>query len=95
MNLYCSELWGLENEFQDANPFEYLHMKFIKESLGVHCKDSKEACSAELARLPLESKVLVAAINFWQHNTSQNTLVNKIYSVTEITSIWVKKVKSR
>ena len=56
VNLYCSELWGLENEFQDAYPFEYLHMKFIKESLGVHCKDLKAAFRAELARLPLESK---------------------------------------
>ena len=42
---------------------------------------------------PLESKVLVAAINFWQHITSQNTFVNKIYSVTETTNTWSKKLK--
>ena len=60
--LYCSELWGLENKFQDAHPFEYLHMKIMKKILGVFCKITNAACRVELARLPLKSKVLVAAI---------------------------------
>ena len=34
--LYCNEIWGLETNFKDSEPFEYIHMKFIKEILGVH-----------------------------------------------------------
>ena len=92
--LYCSELWGLETTFKDSDPFEYIHMKFIEEILGVHYKATNAACRAELARLPLKSKVQVAAVNFWEHViTSHNTLVHKIYCLTERTNSWVKKVK--
>ena len=65
-------------------------MKIIKEVLVVHGKATNAACRAELVRL---SKVLVEAINFWQHITSKNTLDNKIYSATETTNTWVKKIK--
>ena len=69
-------------------------MKFIKEILGVHYKATNAACRAELGRLPLKSKVQTAAINFWEHIiTSQNSLVNKTYSLTEQSNLWVKKVK--
>ena len=47
-----------------------------------------------MARLPLKSKVEAAAINFWEHViTSHNTLIHKIYCLTERTNSWVKKVK--
>ena len=92
--LYCSELWGLETTFKDSDPFEYIHMKFIKEILGVYYKATNAASRTELARLPLKSKVQAAAINVWEHViTSHNTLVNKIYCLTERTNSWVKKVK--
>ena len=32
--LYCSEIWGVTTAFKDSDPFEYLHLKFIKEILG-------------------------------------------------------------
>ena len=84
---------GLETTFKDSDPFEYIHMK-IKGILGVHYKATNAACRAELARLPLKSKVQAAAIIFWEHViTSHNTLVNKIYCLTERTNSWVKKVK--
>ena len=62
------------------------------------CKSLIAACSQdshnELGRLPLKSKVQMAAINFWEHIiTSQNSLVNKIYSLTEQSNLWVQKVK--
>ena len=41
-----------------------IHLNFIKEILGVHCKATNAAYSAELAKLPLKSKVLIAAVNF-------------------------------
>ena len=69
-------------------------MKFIKEILGVHYKATNAACRAELARLPLKSKVQAAAIDFGEHViTSHNILVHKIYCLTERTNSWVKNVK--
>ena len=29
--LYCSELWGITCAEKDTTPYEYLHLKFIKE----------------------------------------------------------------
>ena len=51
--LNCSELWGITCADKDTTPYEYLHLKFIKEILGVHSKTSNDACRAELNRLPL------------------------------------------
>ena len=54
--LYCSVIWGITTAFKDADPFEYLHLKFIKEVLGVHCKATNAACRPELNRLRLKVK---------------------------------------
>ena len=51
--LYCSELWGITCAEKDTTPYEYLHLKFIKEILGVHSKTSNDACRTELNRLPI------------------------------------------
>ena len=83
MVLYCSELWSLTCAEKDTTPYEYLHLKFIKEILGVHSKASNDACSAELNRLPLRGKILNLAFNYWQHLwSSSNSLVSKIVDVT-------------
>ena len=65
--LYWGELWGLTCAEKDTTPYEYLHLKFIKEFLGVHSKASNDACRAELNRLPLRGKILNLAFNYWQH----------------------------
>jgi hypothetical protein len=44
--------------FKDSDPFEKLHIKFIKEILGIHCKASNDGCRAELNRTHLKSKIL-------------------------------------
>jgi hypothetical protein len=44
--------------FKDSDPFEKLHIKFIKEILGIHCKASNDGCRAELNRTSLKSKIL-------------------------------------
>ncbi len=54
--LYGSEVWGIDSSFKDSEPYENLHLKFMKEILGVHCKASNDGCCAELNRLPLKSK---------------------------------------
>ena len=60
----------------------------------INIKATNAACRAELARLPLKSKVQAASINFGEYViTSHNTLVHKIYCLTEGANSWVKKIK--
>ena len=33
--LYNCEVWGLQNSFKDSDPFEHIHLKFIKECLVI------------------------------------------------------------
>ena len=92
--LYCSELWGVDLPLKDSDPYEYLHLKFIKEILGVHYKSTNVACRAELNRLPLKAKIQCSALKFLEHIlSSNNTLINKIYFATEDTNSWTKKNK--
>lgn len=85
--LYGSEIWGIGSIFKDSDPFEYIHLKFIKEILAVHCKATNAACRSELNRLPLKAKIQISAIKFLEHIVcSNNTLVNKVYFTTEDTN---------
>jgi hypothetical protein len=49
--LYGSEVWGVGNKFRNSDPFEHLHLKFIKDMLGVPCKTTNVACLAETTEL--------------------------------------------
>lgn len=92
---YGSEVWGVDSTFKDSDPFEKLHIKFIKEILGIHCKASNDGCRAELNRTPLKSKILFSIFNFMNHIiSSKNTLVYDIYIKSRETNPWVKKVKN-
>jgi hypothetical protein len=53
--VYGSEVWGVGNKFRDSDPFEHLHLKCIKEMLGVQCKIINVACLAETNRTPLHA----------------------------------------
>ena len=87
--LYCSEIWGVICQVNDSTPYEYLHLKFLKEILGVHSKASNDACRAELNRLPLRGKILNIACSYWQHLwSSPNSLVSKIVEVTKSHNNW-------
>jgi hypothetical protein len=89
-----SEVWGVDSTFKDSDPFEKLHIKFIKEILGIHFKASNDGCRAELNRTPLKSKILFSIFNFMNHIiSSKNTLVYDIYIKSRETNPWVKKVK--
>ena len=90
-------MWGLETPLNDSEPFKYtyIHMEFIKGILVAHYKSTNTVYRDELGRLPLKSKVQTVFIDFWEHIiTSQNSLIHYIYSLTEQTKSWVKKVKS-
>jgi hypothetical protein len=79
--LHGCEIWGVDHCFKDSEPFEHLHIKFIKEILGVHCKATNAACLAELNRYPLRGRIQLATIKFLEHIlNANNSLVNKVYS---------------
>lgn len=91
--LYGCEIWGADNKFKDTDPFEHLHIKFIKEILGVHSKATNAACLSELNRYPLKVKILTLMIKFWEHiSSSSDTLVNKIYKNIPQNNKWISYV---
>jgi hypothetical protein len=71
---YGSEVWGVDSTFKDSDPFEKLHIIFIKEILGIQCKASNDECRAELNRTPLKSEILFSIFNFMNHIISSKTL---------------------
>jgi hypothetical protein len=72
---------------------KHLHIKFIKEILGVHCKATNVACLAELNRYPLRGRIQLATIKFLEHIlNANNSLVNKVYSSTAKNSKWLHRV---
>ena len=82
--LYGCEIWGVDYCFKDSEPFEHLHITFIKERLGVHCKATNAACLAELNRYPLRGRIQLATIKFLEHIlNANNSLVNKVYSTAK------------
>ena len=54
--LYGCDIWGIESvlKCKDSELHEKIHVKFIKELLGVHCKTLNVACRSELGRLPIQ-----------------------------------------
>ena len=91
--LYGCEIWGTNNKFKDTDPYEHLHLKFIKEILGVHSKATNSACLAELNRHPLKVKIMIQVIKFWEHiSNSNNTLVSEIYNNIPQNNNWLMTV---
>jgi hypothetical protein len=70
--LYGCEIWGVDHCFKDSELFEHLHIKFIKEILGVHCKATNAACLTELNRYPVRGRIQLATINFIEHILNAN-----------------------
>ena len=91
---YCSEIWGVFSNLKDSEPFEKLHLKFMKEILGVHCKASNDACRAELGRLPLKSRILFSCVKFLEHILHlDGSLVKDIFQATNQSNPWIIKIK--
>ena len=67
---YCCEMWGLESALKckEADPYELLHTKYMKEILGVHFKTPNAACRSELARQPCRTKIITACIKYLDHS---------------------------
>ncbi len=91
--LYGCEIWGPSSNFKNSDPYEHLHLKFIKEILGVHSKAMNSACLTELNRQPLKVKIITQVIKFWEHIAhSNNTLVNEIYNNIPHNNKWLTTV---
>ena len=91
--LYGCEIWGPSSNFKNSDPYEHLHLKFIKEILGVHSKATNSACLTELNRQPLKVKIITQVIKFWEHIAhSNNTLVNEIYNNIPHNNKWLTSV---
>ena len=92
--LYGCNVEGGDHCFKDSESFEHLHIKFIKEILGVHCKATNAACLAELNRYPLRGRIQLATITFLEHiSNANNSLVDEAYSSTAENSKWLNTVK--
>ena len=92
--LYGSEVWGAVKIYRDTDPYENLHLKFIKEILGVHSKATNIACLAETNRTPLHLKVQINILKFLVHIlNSPDSLVSNIYHNVRESSLWVSHLK--
>ena len=95
IQLYGSKVWGVDCKFKDSDLTEKFHLKFIKETLGVHCKASNVGCRVELNRRPIHNKIIYSIFNFLHHIlTSENTLVLDIFTDLKNSNEWIKKMKN-
>ena len=93
--LYGSEVWGAVKIYRDSEPYESLHLKFVKEILGVHSKTTNVACLKEINRTPLHLKVQLNILKFLIHIlNSTDSLVSIVYNNIKNSSIWASNVKN-
>ena len=89
------QVWGVDCKFKHSDLTEKFHLKFIKETLGVHFKASNVGCRVELNRRPIHNKIIYSIFNFLHHIlTSENTLVLDIFTDLKNSNEWIKKMKN-
>ena len=88
--LYCSEIWimdmlkiekgNLENRYNSVTP-EKIHVKYLKNMLGLNRGAVNSAVLSELGRYPLSIASLKLTIGFWLHviNSNDDSLINIAY----------------
>ena len=74
--MYGSEIWG----FYKSNDIEKVHMRFLKQILGVRKQTSNIAVYGELGRFPLVVLIRIRILNYWfKILNSPNSLLHKVY----------------
>ena len=74
--LYGCEIWG----FHKAGDIERVHVKFLKQILGVRRQTSNIAVYGEVGRVPLSILRKVRILKYWHKIlTSNDTLLYKVY----------------
>jgi hypothetical protein len=95
---YGSEVWG----FHTAIDIEKVHIKFLKQILGVRAQTPNNAVYGETGRFPLYVLRQVRVIKYWHKIiSSNNSLVNRLYHSeideagnTLYENCWASNVKS-
>lgn len=73
---YGSEIWG----FHDSKDIERVHLKFLKQLLGVHSQTCNNAIYGELGRVPLSVSRKERILKYWcKLLNDRNCLLYKIY----------------
>lgn len=74
--MYGSEIWG----FHKADDIEKVHVKFLKQILGVRRQTNNIAVYGELGRFPLFVLRKIRILKYWfKVLTSQGSLLHKVY----------------
>ena len=74
--MYGSEIWG----FYKSNDIEKVHIRFLKQLLGVHKQTSNIAVYGELGRFPLYVTRNVRILKYWfKILNSPDSLLYKVY----------------
>lgn len=72
MDVKCGELFVISKILTTLNMHLHVHIKLIKEILGVHSIATNVACLAELYRYPLKNKILLLSFKFLEHISNLN-----------------------
>ena len=74
--MYGSEIWG----FHKADDVEKVHVRFLKQILGVRLQTSNIAVYGELGRFPLAILRKIRILKYWYKIlASKNSLLYKVY----------------
>ena len=92
---YSSEVWC----FHDANNGEHIHLKLLKQVLGVHSKTSIPTLHGEFARFPLSVIRKIQIIRYrYTINRNPSSLMYKCMYLTDnhdtLINTWSKNVIS-
>ena len=76
--LYCSDYWGVLKLSQN-NPIELIHMKFLKQLLGVQTQTSNTGILLETGRVPLMTYAVKNCIKNWNRIANEKNCNPLIY----------------
>ncbi|KAL4222869.1 hypothetical protein ACF0H5_018909 [Mactra antiquata] len=83
---YGAEVWG----FHKSPDIEKVHLKFLRQILGVHNKTTSSAVYGEFGRFPLYIKRQIRIIKYWHRiNKLNNSLMYKLMYMTDNNGILV------
>lgn len=91
---YGSEIWG----FHTASDVERVHLKFLKQLLGVRSQTSNNAVYGEVGRVPLSVIRKIRILKFWfKIVNNPDSLLSKVFYdqiVNNYTNSWASQVET-
>ena len=93
--LYCSDYWGVL-KLPKNNPIELIHMKFLKQLLGVQTQTSNTGILLETGRVPLMTYAIKNCIKNWNRIANEKNCNSLIYdsyvNIVENDLDWYKNI---